>query len=121
MTLVERLAQVAVREAELKAQGFVVFELVKDEAFWNECGVFTAEDFDAQMDAECEKERRKGSYLETDEDRAAWEAEIAWMDAREAEWAAEETAWRAEQEAKAVEAAEYTKNQVFANYQDGWI
>ncbi len=61
-TLADRLAEVGRNEQALVAKGYIVFELVKDLDFWAETGITTAEQFNAMLDAEYEKEVRKSSY-----------------------------------------------------------
>ena len=110
-TLAERFNQIAIREAELEAEGFTVFALVKDEAYWNQYGVFTAEDFDEQMRLEDEKEARKAAYCQDEWD---FEDHCRYIDECNEKW-------EEEQRVKAEEKADYVAHQVYANYQDGWI
>jgi len=110
-TLAERLAQIEVREAELEAQGYMVFALVKDLDYWAQFGVTTAEEFDEQMRLEEEKEARKAAFYYDDFD---FEDHCRYLDECNAKW-------EEEQRVKAEEKADYEAHQVFANYQDGWI
>lgn len=63
-TLLEHLEAVnAGMQARMDAEpGLICFMFTTDIDHWNQCGVFTPEDFEYQMQLEHEKEMRKAAY-----------------------------------------------------------
>lgn len=84
-SLTKRLAEVAAWKAEREAAGAIVFACT-DESHFNSFGIFTASDYDDEMELEHQKEMRKAAYCRDDD--AEWLAEMEREEAEAARIAA---------------------------------
>jgi hypothetical protein len=79
-SLTKRLAEVAAWKSEREAQGWTVLACT-DEAHYNSWGIFTASQYDDEMEREHQKEMRKAAYCRDEDD--SWIAEMEQEEAEE--------------------------------------